>query len=92
MRKAVGINYDKALDHAPKVIAKGRGTIAEKIIKIAKEHKIPIYEDPDLVEVLSAVDLYKEIPSEAYQVIAEILAFIYTMNEKWKDKREVLNG
>ena len=90
IKKAVGIEYKSEVDHAPKVIAKGSGSLAERIIKVAKEHSIPIYEDPDLVEVLSGVDLYKEIPEVAYQVIAEILAFVYTMNNKWKEKRSGL--
>ena len=87
MRKAIGIGYDKDTDLAPRVIAKGTGSLAERIIQIAKEHNIPIHEDPDLVEILAGVDLYKEIPPITYQVIAEILAFIYTMNNKWKEKR-----
>ena len=85
MKKAVGIKYDKATNAAPRVTAKGSGTIAEKIIKIAEENHVPIFKDPDLVEVLACVDIYKEIPEVAYQVIAEILAFVYTMNNKMKD-------
>jgi len=84
MKKAIGIEYKKETERAPHVIAKGQGFIAEQIIEIAKKNKIPIYEDPDLVEVLSTVDLYSEIPPVAYKAIAEILAFIYTMNEKFK--------
>jgi flagellar biosynthesis protein len=87
MKKAIGVKYDREKDSSPKVIAKGRGFLAEKIIAVALENNIPIYEDSDLVGLLSAVDLYHEIPSEAYQIIAEILAFIYTMNNKWKEQK-----
>jgi flagellar biosynthesis protein len=92
LKKAVGINYDKAKDRAPKVIAKGSGHIAQKIIDIAKEHGIPLYEDPDLVEILSEVDFFKEIHPDTYQIIAEILAFIYMMNNKLKEQRGGLIG
>jgi flagellar biosynthesis protein len=87
MKKAVGVKYDREKDSSPRVIAKGTGFLAEKIIAIARENDVPIYEDPDLVGLLSSVDLYHEIPTEAYQVIAEILAFIYTMNNRIKEQK-----
>jgi len=83
-RKAVALKYKMFTDNAPIVVAKGRGFVAEKIIEIAKEHKIPIREDNDLVTVLSKVDLMGEVPPELYKVIAEILAYIYTVNKKIK--------
>jgi flagellar biosynthesis protein len=93
IKKAMGIKYDREEDIAPRVIAKGAGSIAEKIIKIAEEHNIPIYKDLDLVEVLAGVELGREIPPIAYKVIAEILAFVYTMNDKFKVKRgDFING
>ncbi|MBU1628261.1 EscU/YscU/HrcU family type III secretion system export apparatus switch protein [bacterium] len=90
MKKAVGIKYDMEVDRAPQIIAKGSGSLAERIIAIARENNIPIYEDPDLVGLLAIVDLYREIPQKTYQVIAEILAFIYSMNAKWKEKKELI--
>ena len=76
-KKAIGLKYVKDEDNAPKLIAKGEGNLAEKIIEIAKEHNIYIKEDKDLVEILSTLDLYEEIPEELYSVIAEILLYIY---------------
>ena len=80
--KAVSLKYDQKKDRAPRVIAKGRGNIAEKIIDIAKENNIPLYEDKNLIQVLEALDLETEIPPELYRAVAEVLAFIYRLNGK----------
>lgn len=81
-KKAVALKYERNKDSAPKVVAKGKGEVAKKIIEVAKEHGIYIKEDPDLVEVLSGLDLYQEIPEDLYKVVAEILAFIYKSKQK----------
>jgi len=81
-KKAVALRYDKSRDTAPKLIAKGSGELAEKIIALAKEYGIPIQEDADLVEILAKLDLNADIPPETYLVVAEILAFIYRANNK----------
>lgn len=80
--QAVALKYDRKKDKAPRVIAKGRGNIAEKIIDIAKEHNVPLYEDKNLIQVLEALDLETDIPSELYRAVAEVLAFIYRLNGK----------
>ena len=79
--KAVALKYDQEKDHAPKVIAKGRGEIAEKIIEIAKAYNLPLYEDQNLVQILEALELETEIPPELYRAVAEVLAFIYRLNK-----------
>lgn len=79
---AVALKYKMNVDPAPKVVARGYGKIAERIIALAKEHDIPIREDPDLVEALMKLDLNQFIPPELFQVVAEILAFIYRMSEE----------
>lgn len=81
-QKAVALKYDKAKDNAPKVTAKGRNAIAERIIEIAKENKVPIYSDQNLVEVLEALDVEFEIPPELYRAVAEVLVFVYDLNNK----------
>lgn len=78
--KAVALKYQPESDRAPRVIAKGQGKVAEKIIEIARQHNIHIHNDPDLIEVLSRLDLNAEIPPELYVVVAELLAFIYSLN------------
>ncbi|MCD6198795.1 MAG: EscU/YscU/HrcU family type III secretion system export apparatus switch protein, partial [Deltaproteobacteria bacterium] len=80
---AAAIKYDDKRDAAPKLTAKGRGSIAEKIIKLAMEHNIPIREDPALVQILSRLDIDEQIPPEIYKAIAEILAFVYSVNEQY---------
>ncbi|MBA3008865.1 MAG: EscU/YscU/HrcU family type III secretion system export apparatus switch protein [Proteobacteria bacterium] len=80
IKKAVALKYDKQKDGAPKVAAKGQGLVAEKIIELAKKHNIPIKDDPDLIEVLSSLELNEEIPSEIYVAVAELLAFVYSAN------------
>ena len=80
--KAVALKYDKESDAAPKITAKGRGFVAEKIIETARAHNVPLHEDKNLVQVLEALDLETEIPEELYRAVAEVLAFIYRLNQK----------
>lgn len=80
IKKAVALKYDKQKDDAPRVVAKGLGQVAENIIELAKKHDIPIKDDPDLIEVLSSLEMNEEIPSEIYVAVAELLAFVYSAN------------
>ena len=82
-KKAVAIKYDPQEDKAPKVIAKGKGIIAEKIIAIAKENKVRIYKDPDLIKTLIVIDIGEYIPPELYEAVAEVLAFVYRLNKEY---------
>ena len=81
-KKAVAIKYTIRKDSVPEVIAKGKGFIAEKIIEIAKENNIEIIENRELVETLININIGEEIPYEVYQVVAEILAFIYKVTHQ----------
>lgn len=81
--KAVALRYNYEEDVAPVVVAKGRGYLAERIEEIALEWGVPIKEDSQLANYLMALDLYEEIPPELYAVVAEILAFIYSMDRKY---------
>ncbi|MCE5264229.1 MAG: EscU/YscU/HrcU family type III secretion system export apparatus switch protein [Deltaproteobacteria bacterium] len=81
---AAAIKYDDRKDSAPKVVAKGRGTIAEKIIELARENDIAIKSDPALVQILSKLDLDEQIPVELYRAVAEILAFVYSTNSRYR--------
>ena len=80
--KAVALTYDKDKDAAPRVVAKGRGQVAEKIIETAKAFHVPLVEDENLVQVLEAFDLETQIPPELYYAVAEVLAFVYRMNRQ----------
>lgn len=81
-KSALAVHYDKVKDNAPRVVAKGKGSIADKIIELAEQNNIPIHEDPDLIEVLSKLDLGQEIPPELYKLIAEVLVYVYRSNNK----------
>ncbi len=86
LEKAVAILYDSQTTSSPKVIAKGQGAIAQKIIETAREAGVHIQKDANLVELLSKIDLVDEIPTELYQTVAEVLSFVYQVNEKFKNK------
>lgn len=81
-RRAVALRYDEERDRAPKVIAKGKGLLAEQIIQLAREHRITVQEDPDLVAALSVLEVNTEIPEELYRAVAEVLAFVYRVNQR----------
>jgi flagellar biosynthesis protein len=81
-RKAVALKYNPPKDRAPRLVAKGKGAVAEKILLLAKQHGVPVKEDTCLIEALSALDLYQEIPPDLYRAVAHILAFIYQMTNK----------
>ncbi|MDR1616328.1 MAG: EscU/YscU/HrcU family type III secretion system export apparatus switch protein [Syntrophomonadaceae bacterium] len=84
IKKAVALSYDAGQDAAPKIVAKGKGVLAERIEAIAKENHILIHQDKSLADYLSALDLNQEIPPELYSVVAEILAFIYRADNDYK--------
>ena len=82
IEKAVALKYDKDKDSAPKVKAKGKGEIAKNIIKIAEEYNLPIKKDEDLVELLSKVEIDKDIPENLYKAVAEVFSFVYKITKK----------
>jgi len=82
IKTAIALEYDPKKDAAPKVVASGRGEIADKILKIAQANQIPIRADPILAQALSMVDLEEEIPAELYAVVAEVLAWVYRLQKK----------
>lgn len=78
--KVVALTYDGMT--APVLSAKGTGELAEEILAIAKEHNIPIREEPELTELLSHLKLNQEIPRELYVAVAEVIAFAYMLKGK----------
>lgn len=79
--KAVALRYDTEKENAPRVVAKGENEIAKNIIKIAKENDLPIKKDEDLVELLSNVEIDKEIPETLYKAVVEVFSFIYKLTK-----------
>ncbi len=81
--RAAALEYRKK-DSAPRITAHGKGKVAERIIKLAEENNLPLYEDADLVEALTKLDINELIPPSLYQVVAEVLAFVYELNRERK--------
>ena len=78
VKQAIALEYDPS---APKVVASGRGILAEKIIEKAKESDVPIHRDDKLADTLSRLEIGEMIPPELYEVVAEILIFVDSMDK-----------
>jgi FlhB-like protein len=78
----VALRYDAQQDQSPRVVAKGAGYVAERILEVAREHGIHVHEDPDMVAVLSKLDIDAPIPENLYRAVAEVLAFVYRINQR----------
>ena len=83
---AVALKYDGT--SAPRVTAHGEGAIAKQIIAKAKEHGIPLEQNEELTALLSKVRINEEIPKELYSAVAQIIAFLYYVDEKNSDDEE----
>ncbi len=79
--EAIALKYDQDKDLAPKVVAKGKGKIAENILEKAQELDIPVQKDPSLAELLGKLNINETIPDELYGVVAEVFAFIYKLDQ-----------
>ena len=77
---AVALSYEPGEDDAPKVVASGKGALAEQILQLAFAHGVKVRSDPDLAQVLAAVEVDTVIPLEAFAAVAEILAYVYRAN------------
>lgn len=82
LKKAVALRYRPEHHAAPVIVAKGKGLVAEKMMEKAREHGIPIQEDKSLVEVLSKLEIEQQIPEQLYQLVAEILSFVYRSDQR----------
>lgn len=80
VKQAIALSYDPA-DDAPTVVASGKGALAERIIEKAKEADVPLHRDDSLAETLSKLEIGDMIPSELYEVVAEILVFVDSMDK-----------
>lgn len=75
-RLAVALNYERGTDHAPRVVAKGRGELAERIVAVARDNGVVIEENAALAAALSFVDIDDPIPEELYKAVAEVIGFV----------------
>ena len=88
VKSAISLQYQKEINSAPKITARGEGWVAEKIIEIAQERNIPIRKDKDLLNLLSEIDVGREVPESLYKVVAELLAWVYQLNKNYPDSNK----
>lgn len=81
---AAALQYDPVKSEPPQVVAIGRGITAEEIVRIAREHNVPLYEDAGLVEALARLDISEVVPRELYAVVAEVLAYVFRVDAETK--------
>lgn len=81
------MRYDKGRDAAPRVVAVGRGAVAEAILRVAEEQEIPVWHDDRLANALARVELGALIPPEMYQAVAEVLAFLWRLEATREERR-----
>lgn len=81
-QKAVALSYKPEKDVAPKIVAKGRGKLAERIIEIAQHNGVEIRREAELVETLYNVEVNKEIPIDLYEAVAAILAYVFQKHKR----------
>lgn len=80
-KTAVALEYEPVVDRAPKVVASGRGYVADKIIEAAEENAVPVHQDAKLAKSLEEIEIGEYIPPELYQVVAEVLIFVDAMDK-----------
>ncbi len=85
-KQAIALRYRKDENVAPKVVAKGRGYVAESILQAAQKAAVPVYKNKTLASMLMALEIDREIPPELYATVAEVLAYVYGMDQKAKPK------
>lgn len=83
---AVALDYNPGERQAPKVLAAGYGEVAKRILELAKKNHLHIHEDENLAQLLAQVPVGQEIPEDAYQLVAELLAFLYQTDWKLAEK------
>jgi flagellar biosynthesis protein len=77
LRKAAALRYDRGQDRAPRVVASGRGPVADRLVAVAESHGVPIQHDAALAEALTRLELDREIPPELFAAVAEVIGFLY---------------
>lgn len=89
-RQATALKYDLQKEDAPEVVASGSGEIAEEILNVAAEHAIPVYKDPSLAQALGQLELGSLVPPQLYQAVAEVLVFVYSLDQTHKKEIEMV--
>lgn len=91
-KAAVALRYVAGEQGAPEVVAAGRGKLAERLLAAARRHGVPVYEDAELAAALARLDVGSEIPPELYLAVAEVLAFVFTLESRAAGRAVSLTG
>ena len=86
IRLAIALKYDQDQGPAPVVIASGRNETADRILAKAKEANVPVYHDDSMAQILSELEMGTEIPPELYQAVAQIIAFVWQIDNKYSNR------
>lgn len=89
-RLATALKYDIGRDESPRIVATGSGAVAEEILGVAEEHAVPVYKDPPLAKALGQLELGSMVPPEMYQAVAEVLVFVYSLDQAHKKQIEMV--
>lgn len=81
-QEAVAIRYDKNKEDAPRIVAKGKGYVAQQLLAVARHHAVPVYQNQTVTQLLMAVELDREIPPELYHAVANVLAYVYRLDSR----------
>lgn len=79
--QVAALRYDSEENSTPRLVAKGTGDVAERILALAHEHGVPVREDPALLTLLSALDLGTEIPPDLYEAVAKLLVYLRALDQ-----------
>lgn len=90
LKQATALKYDLQQDQAPEVVATGSGDIAEEIVRVAEESSVPVYKDPSLAKALGQLELGSLVPPELYKAVAEVLVFVYSVDQAHKKEIEMV--
>jgi len=89
-KTATAIKFNYPEDTIPRVVASGTDETAELIEQVAREHGVAVYKDPPLARALGLLEIGDAIPAALYQAVAEVLAFVYAVDQRYEEQRETL--
>lgn len=89
-KQATALKYDVGSSRAPEVVATGTDEIAQEIVKVAQDHDVPVYKDPSLAKALGQLELGSMVPAELYKAVAEVLVFVYSLDQAHKKQIEMV--
>lgn len=90
VKQATALKYEVLRNSAPEIVATGTGEIAEEIVRVAKAHEVPVYRDPSLAKALGQLELGSLVPPELYKAVAEVLVFVYSLDQAHKKQIEMV--